>query len=117
MISPSQIRVALLRAADYIEQHGWHQGGAYKGFCPQGNETPPACAYGAIRVALLEDMHVEHVGYANLNAACRVVEDYLQLPEQKHYRRLPLWNDARDRTKDDVIAALRGAAESLEVPA
>lgn len=111
------VRQTLLAAADYIERHGWYQGVA---FGPSDDSRPPpACAFGAIQQTVmrrLQTLFDETCTPSDVvDESCRVVEEYLGLPRDNFYRRLPRWNDARERTAAEVVAALRGAAESVEV--
>jgi hypothetical protein len=83
LLSPSQ--VALLKAAEYIEEHGWCQRSI-------GAKGGPACVIGAV--------HFSGGKIAALNAVERVIGR----PD------LIRWNDEPGRTKAEVVKALRGAA-------
>ncbi len=97
-LTPAQ-RV-LLDAAKYIEKYGWTQGGFFSQ--PHSDlDKRPACAWGAIgSVAEWEDklttkaymLLYRHLG---CKGGCGV----------------PKWNDTPGRTKEQVVAALRGAAQ------
>jgi hypothetical protein len=89
-MTPSQV---LRKAAEVIEEFGWIQGeygGADEGYCVDG--AIQCAAHGAYDRFLARSLLC---GY--LRASW-----------------LPLWNDAPERTKDQVIAALRAAAERPE---
>jgi len=87
----------LLEAADYIEQHGWCQKVYQNGL---GN----ACIMGALlRVARTTS------GDGKIMSRLR---KYLGVTSLEN------WNDASGRTKEQVVAALRGAARPrLPTPA
>lgn len=77
-------------AADYIESHGWIQG--------MWNTTDGAvCMVGALAQAVS--------GRAPRKAATTELRRELCLGE---YTTLISWNDRPGRTKDEVLAALRG---------
>lgn len=84
------------KAADLIEEYGWQQ-------CNYGDTRRGFCATGALMYAggavptdgvLLSDL----------------VYDELSGPLMETFGGLISWNDARGRTKDEVIALLRGKA-------
>ncbi len=89
----------LLKAADYLEEHGWYQGG----FSPSwkvGDTHPPCCAGGAINMIVNGQPD-------NLNGsfeAMNLFRGYLKTDY------MTAWNDNRYRTKEEVINALREAA-------
>ena len=77
-------RALLLKAANMIETHGWIQGAASNGhgFCALG----AICLTGENYCAAIDALH-------------RIVPQIMD------------WNDAPGRTKEEVIATLRKAAE------
>ncbi len=80
-------------AADYIEKHGWWRGPA--GFGPQGQ----ACALNAL---------------FNARSELTIMQALYCL--RKHVGgRVPTWNDAPGRTKQEVLDALRGAAKRVRM--
>ena len=89
-------REVLLKAADIIEEKGWYQGNMIG---PKGE----LCMLGALNVA--SDYSLE---YFNVRT---VVRDHLHISVKDKSFSLSNWNDAPERTKEEVIAALRGAAE------
>jgi hypothetical protein len=104
-----RISETLYRAADHIEQNGWYQG--YFWPIPRyAAEAPytagdPCCAMGAI--AVVEDV----------DPVCQTPDAMRYLAEHLGYEfaaRVADWNDMPERTKDEVLAALRGAAERAE---
>lgn len=88
---------ALLDAADYIEAHGLHKG-SYREMGAL-ERMPRVCAIGAIVMATDD-------GGARSSAGIRLAE-FIGLSKDHG---IPDWNDAPERTADEVIAALRGAA-------
>lgn len=84
----------LEKAAEYIAEHGWHQGSAYK--YGIGIDFPAACAVGAVsRVT----------GGSRYDDAL----DFLSAQVGGVY--VPLWNDDPARTKEEVIETMREAAQ------
>lgn len=87
-------RRTLLRAADYIRNNGWCQDSYYD------THSSATCILGAI-------VKVENLRERDLHAKHPVVNGslkYLGTPT------IPAYNDAVGRTKEEVIAALEGAA-------
>jgi len=104
-----KISETLYKAADHIERRGWHQGyfwpGEKEAFEPPYVEGDPCCALGAI--AVVENRDPVHETTAAM--------DYLA--EHLGYKMAAFvadWNDMGSRTKDEVLAALRGAALRAE---
>jgi hypothetical protein len=107
-----KISETLYKAAEHIEMHGWHQG--Y--FWPHHDRTftfeeppytdgDPCCAIGAIGV-------VEGVDPANVTTdAMEALKTFLGFDFISH---VPDWNDSKGRTREEVLAALRGAALRAE---
>jgi len=79
----------LLRAIDYIEKHGWCQGTS---FGP--NDT--VCIWGALYRTKTDT----RLYFKASNRLRQLIGD----------RSIPNWNDAKGRTKEEVIAKLREAA-------
>lgn len=86
-----EVGQVLLDAADYIEKHGWCQGN----YCdPLGR----VCALGALNIVSCGiPNHTEGIA---INAAIRLMWNL----------RITQWNDHPERTKEEVIAALRKVA-------
>lgn len=86
----------LLRAAELLEHDGWCQGYLRDDFGRM-------CASGAIGAAIEEMCPVDGDPDTWEDVACRVA---------RHVgaRMLTAWNDESERTKDEVIAALRQVA-------
>jgi hypothetical protein len=78
-------RKGLLRAADYIDQHGWCQ--------HAGTINGHVCVRMAMRMVGCQEVAF---GVMNEVVGGSIIE----------------WNDAVGRTKEEVVAALRGAANS-----
>ena len=93
-------RTDLLRAAELLEANGWQQGRF-------GEAGGPQCVIGALNSAI-------HRAAANwLEVNSRVGVAILEL--QGHIEAPPIvWNDARGRTAQEVIGALRATAKKLE---
>ena len=107
-----KISETLYKAAEHIEVHGWYQGyfWPHEGLGdPPYTQGDPCCALGAISVVEDSDP-VQHD-----TPAMRELADYLGAKD-------PLggsapvaeWNDTPLRTKEEVLAALRGAALRAE---
>lgn len=88
---------ALLDAADYMEKHGHCKGSYRRTRHPES--MPTVCAFGAILMAT-DDGDTRSQAAQRLAAFVGATEDH----------GVPDWNDAPERTADEVIAALRGAA-------
>jgi hypothetical protein len=82
----------LLKAAEEIERRGWIQRVA-------ANERG-CCIWGAFR-----SIGYSYEGIAPVNLAYDVFEDYLGVHPVG-------WNDTPGRTKEEVLSALRAAAEA-----
>lgn len=96
----------LLRAAAYLEQHGWSQGSAQ----PR-RPGPPCCLMIALGFAS-DEIRDGFAASAAFYEAKGVLQRYVRPPGGL----LSTWNDAPGRTADEVIAALRGAAEGHTTP-
>lgn len=91
----SKDRLAFLKAADYIEQHGWCQ----KVLQDMDGKV---CLLGALSF-----------GGADGMCSVRLVEQvgrYLKRKGLTKRGTAVVWNDKPGRTKEEVVAALRGAA-------
>lgn len=122
-VKPSEI---LESAAKVIERDGWHQGSYFKRsneedlFAPAApgeNESAPCCQAGAISRAvfgvawagpqrLVEPLQLGAVVTA-MDYARQTVSGITDGREGSPIA----WNDEADRTKEDVVAMLRTAAE------
>ena len=110
----------LLKAAGIVEADGWHQGYYYPEPAPECfdderdrelSATAPVCAMGAIRRAM--------TGYADVTP---FAEEYTLFRQARHLLwqqvkseyggdlGVPVWNDDPQRTKEDVVLALKRAA-------
>lgn len=92
-------------AADKIQEHGWGQGPATwigtGGFCLEG-------AIGAVVRVEMYDASLPNLSRLQRCPAYLAVCEYLDRPEHDSF--LWEWNDAPERTAEDVIAVLRAAA-------
>lgn len=93
----------LNKAADLIEQRGWVRGALI-------DAHNRMCIRGAINMARTGDP----VGW-DTHAEDRAVAEFLNLPEitfQSRANDLAIWNNKKERKQEEVIAALRGAAQA-----
>ncbi|MGW6255444.1 DUF6197 family protein [Streptomyces sp. NPDC055085] len=104
----------LLAGADYIAEHGHHKGAFFLGAMADGrsaykqaaeNHGKPACAIGAINAA----------AWANESRRDEAWEARALLMQHLNPRfpacvGVPDWNDAPERTAEDVILAMKRAA-------
>lgn len=88
-------REVLLKAAEHIERYGWLQGA-------RGKTGQPCCAVGAINA----------VGGCDRSSRDDAIETLKRNIGLARPFAIQNWNDAPGRTKEDVIAALRGAANA-----
>jgi hypothetical protein len=120
-VSPAEV---LRGAALYLARHGWHQGGFYD--VTSDEVFPPACAAGAIRVAVcgepvsdLVDQGDRRPQAQDVIMAQRVLAAYLDhefLPwEASSLDIVGDWNDEDGRTTEQVIAALNAAADEWDL--
>jgi hypothetical protein len=102
-----QTAADLLSAANHIETYGWRQQW-------YGQAGEPCCARGAIQVAVygatVDDPTWEDAPglTARENAANAAVRRWTT-----NRRAVTTWNDAKVRTKEDVVAGLHRAAEAV----
>jgi len=111
----------LRHAALYLQRHGWHQGDM---FTNPDLPTPPACAQGAIRMAVCGSPTIVYTTdtATQVDTALAVLADYLVLhgyldPDDHDEDCDTLigdWNDTRDRTLTQVTAALLAAADDWQ---
>lgn len=123
-VTPSRV---LRDAASYMATYGWHQGGA---FADISQQCPPACALGAMRMAILGDTQpfpndaIEDGRADLLHNAADVLVLYLVntgavTPDDALLAGSPSdavadWNDDRDRNVAQVLGALSGAAQDWD---
>ncbi|WP_432112824.1 DUF6197 family protein [Streptomyces sp. S1] len=118
-MKPSEILDA---AANIILRDGWHQG-TYFAFephdprevCEEKNRTAPCCQAGAISRAAfgvaLREGGLKEATDARVLAFSRA-SHYMLWHVQQTYNVTPIeWNDRPTTTKDDIVTALRGAAD------
>jgi hypothetical protein len=121
--APAEPTVAdtLRHAARYLQRHGWHKGAFY--LEPSG-AFPPACAAGAIRIAVcgrpvrLDDDELTLDDRCRIAAAETALADHLGYYPM-HEDEAPAvligtWNDEDWRTAADVITELNHAAAALD---
>lgn len=102
---------ALYDAADIVEQRGLAKG------IRQDSEGR-VCLHGALAAALDEPMFKpggklhEEAGY---HVRRYLFKEYGYAPKSLTAFGCALWNNADERTKDEVVAALRGTASMLVV--
>lgn len=108
-----KISEALYKAAGHIEEYGWYQGYFWPdhevGWEPPYVWGDSCCVLGAIAV-------VEEVDPINQDTeAMKFLADHLGLKGVvSGSARVADWNDMSMRTKDEVLTALRGAAQRAE---
>jgi hypothetical protein len=110
-----EVRDTLLKAADVIHEYGWRQG-------TYGDETG-VCAVGAMRVAIRNfpvvaygqlTQHERRVHDAATDALYDVIKPEAEfLPGYTGANAITIWNDRAARDADDVVHALKRAAEEL----
>lgn len=100
----------LNKAADYIKQYGWQQGGPGGVVYPWGTEGTAACLEGGICAA--SGIEREDGLAPNGLESCPAylaVKDYLADP-MEDWMPVYRWNDKPGRTAEEVIEVLRAAA-------
>jgi hypothetical protein len=95
---PRALVDVLLRAALLIEEHGWCQRQSRTG-------SGALCPVAAIAAAAAGDKDLEH-------RAQTALERWVIW--NSHDQSVASWNDAPERTRDEVLAALRGAVSELD---
>jgi hypothetical protein len=97
-------------AANVIERNGHHKGDYYT---DEGGRAPaacPVCTYGAIHVAAFgEPVPTLDTIDADGDAATEAIRS---LRRHLNTTALGAWNDAPDRTAEQVITTLRSAAQA-----
>jgi hypothetical protein len=99
-------RLNLLKAADYIEEHGWCQNRPVTNdgrVCMTGAMLMVLCGTPYLQAATSEAWMLQREGYQAVLESLSV--DPLVYPIE-----LAAWNDAEGRSKDEVVQALRYAA-------
>jgi hypothetical protein len=109
-------------AANVIERNGWTDcGDFYEGNAEQAPSDCPVCTIGAIAVAAGEEPDQGWRSNAFAVQAAEAVFRYLDLdrsgelssdPDERLVLAIGGWNDARAGTADQVITALRSAAQA-----
>jgi hypothetical protein len=97
MSAASPAQLVLVAAAGLLEHHGWAQRQCRTG-------AGALCPVAAIAAAAEGDKDLEHEAHLALE---RWVIWHTQ------FDTVPEWNDAPERTKDEVLAGLRGAIAEL----
>lgn len=97
-------------AADRIEEFG-HYKGDY-GDDPWNSKTCRVCLWGALYAAVAGDPFAE-VGYDDVPVLRPVVGALLNMLNIGHGFELGEWNDAPERTPEDVVGLLREAAKRV----
>lgn len=108
-------------AALYLQRHGWIQGNYYRQ--RDGLTTPPACALGAIGMAVhgqaLNPLDVDLPGWYEVTDAYNALNDYLVRfgfvdTDDEYDDAIATWNDQSGRMSGSVIAALNAAADEWD---
>jgi hypothetical protein len=105
ILSAEEVATILERARDYLLERGWCQG-------TTGVTDGPRCLVGAVS-QVATDYVMARQGERNFGLICYPMEALrvglgVRRPEQ-----LPRWNDAPDRTLDDVVDLLERAAKGV----
>jgi hypothetical protein len=103
VVSREYVAAVLVKAADYIESHGWVQN-IYRSGGPGGC----VCMVGAIDAVIRDPVRVGVIGKPFENECVEVVAEYLRLDAEMSVED---WNDAEGRSVDEVTRVLRDAAE------
>ncbi len=112
-------------AALYLRRHGFHQGDM---FASLTTLTPPACAQGAVKMAICGSPHATYtLDQAGLfDQTMTVLAEHAGMPYDWDAHRLPDtepvapaewvadWNDDPDRTVEQVITAMTTAADDWD---
>jgi hypothetical protein len=88
-------------AAEYIGEHGWIQGDL------EDEATGSVCALGAINNVVLN-------GWNDCGALVALTAHLGLDPTPGFLHPIAKWNDAKERTAEDVILAFKRTAEELE---
>lgn len=112
-----QVKELLLKAADHINEVGLHKGNFFEDY--DRMNTGPCCTRGAFEVAAgyrqAEDYGVIQAALQRIDGARRALAAHLGLELNERDEPVAAWNDAPERTKEEVVAALRAcAAAQLE---
>jgi hypothetical protein len=110
-MTPTNSREVLLAAADLLERGTWTQG------CYARDAAGVAVYYNedsARSFCLLGAMRLVAEGHPHYRSARVVLEDHLGVKADGSGPCLGDWNDAPGRTKAEVVAKLREAAEKAE---
>lgn len=100
------------KAADYIDTHGWNQGG-YENY-----ETGEVCAAGAICKAFESSYAVttnldEELVQSAFEAVDNQLEGFSKLPYPLKHQNIASYNDTPGRTQGEVTDLLRTTAKKL----
>jgi hypothetical protein len=111
-------------AATYLETHGWTQGVFFAGIT---DLYPPACAAGAIRAVVYgypdDKITPAHPLLGCVQAALSTLAESLGLADSVDadwdwfevvQDTIASWNDATERTLEQVVQALRDAADDYD---
>jgi hypothetical protein len=111
--SPGTAARVLRSAAVYLERHGWIQGGYYD--ATSQVFTPAACMVGAIGMVCYGGpvdapaQHFDDPGFLDFEEAVLHLDRYLMVEDgTESYE----FNDAKDRRIEDILHALRQAADT-----
>lgn len=111
---PLDLEDVLRQAAEVLEVNGWFRGDFYDTDWPGSSYEAPVCALGAIRVAAGEPPAFDNVVAKDAAAwlAEHVDPTAVDCTDVAAVAGLVgFWNDAPERTVDEVLTALREAAD------
>ena len=106
MITPSEFAE---KTAEYISEHG-HTKGSY-----EDPVTGAVCALGAMQKvnAMTEKVNAMTEAYADYHASC-FKHVAIKLMQRIGHGYIPSWNDAPERTAEDVILEFKHVAAELK---
>jgi hypothetical protein len=117
----TDVATRLTQAAAHIAEHGWCRGDWHTPLDGVPSNKSPACAFGAIKIACGGDpddltipAEAEQAAAALCDHLGLTVRD-LDCPIEAYGEVIGGWQDTPERTAQQVIDALRAAAEGARV--
>jgi hypothetical protein len=107
------VREILQAASAYISENGHNKGALYSWDGKLAGQKPAACALGAIR-SVLDDSDILNYFPAAMRLADYLKRECLTGPDwqqQNPSALVPAWNDRWETSAEEVILALKKAAE------
>lgn len=107
----------------WAKAEGWATGSDWKDVPSDAATKINACAMGAMALAdgwtwqqnmqFSTEKIIRELGSDQLREAVDALENHLELERPSDYYAIPGWNDEDDRTKDEVIEAMKATAKDL----